>query len=364
MLNKKTTGGAITGLDIGAGSIAAAEVGGANAGPAAPLQGAAVGLLSPGAFSEGEVVAPDLLSQALKDFFSEHKLSKRVRLGIANQKVAVRLVRLPYVENPEELESAVRFKAQDEIPMPLDQAVLDYRVVAYTQNDEGIRQMDVIVVAARREMIDVLLDTMGRAGLRPVGIDLSAFGMIRALAERRPAGAMNGDQGPVPTTLYCSIADGTNLAFARGRSCLFTRMSPYGAEEIAKELTARSDLTLDHAREWLGYVGLDQPLESLDLGEDLGSVGETTRETLEQGATRLLDELRLSLDFYAQQPDVPQVEQLVITGPGAAYSGLAAHLAEGLGLPLREAIPQALADDGASQDPNRLATAYGLALEE
>ena len=360
MLSRKSTGGAITGLDLAAGSIAAAEVVDATAGPAAKLRATAVAPLEAGAFAEGEVVAPDLLSKALKDFFSDNKLNKRVRLGIANQKVAVRTLRLPYVENPEELESAVRFKAQDEIPMPLDQAVLDHRVVAYSQSEDGGRQMDVIVVAARREMVEVLLDTLGRAGLRPIGIDLSAFGMIRALAERRPA---TGQSEPVPTTLYCSIGDGTNLAFARGRSCLLTRMVPYGAEEIAKELSDRSELTMEHARQWLGFVGLEKPVEELGAEADMRPILESTRESLEAGAARLLDELRLSLDFYGQLPDVPGVEQLVVTGSGGAIPGLAPRLAEGLGLSLREASPNALSDQDAALS-HRLATAYGLALEE
>ena len=363
MLSKKTAGGAITGLDIAAGSIAAVEVAGTSAGPAAKLEATALAPLETGAFAEGEVVAPDLLSKALKDFFAEHKLGKRVRLGVANQKVVVRTLRLPFVENPDELESAVRFKASDEIPMPLDQAVLDYRVVAYTQNDEGARQMDVIVVAARREMIEVLLDTMGRAGLRPIGIDLAAFGTIRALAERRPPAAAGSDQEPVPTTLYAAIGDGTNLAFARGRSCLFTRMSPFGVEEIAEDLSERSELTLEHARDWLVYVGLEKPLAELDLDPETGPIGEHSRAALEQGAARLLDELRLSLDFYAQQPDAPAVEQLVVTGPGAAIAGLAERLSEGLALPLRESVPSALRDESPAAT-HRLATAYGLALEE
>src|SRR5690606_6522246 len=154
-------------------------------------------------------------------------------------------------------------------------------------------------------------------GLRPVGIDLSAFGTIRALAERRPPDAAAGDQEPIPATLYSSIGDGTNLAFARGRSCLFTRMSPVGAEEIANPLKERSELTLEHAREWLNYVGLEKPVEDFDHGPDLQPLAESSREVLEEGASRLLDELRLSLDFYGQH-DGPAVEQLVVTGPGGA----------------------------------------------
>ena len=122
-----------------------------------------------------------------------------MRLGIGNQRVVVRTLRLPAIEDPKEMEAAVRFQAQEQIPMPLDQAVLEHQVVGGVPAEEGAApQVDVVVVAARRDMIASFLEPIRRAGLEPVGIDLSAFGMIRALAgdrrgaeptARRPAGA-------------------------------------------------------------------------------------------------------------------------------------------------------------------------------
>ncbi len=361
-LSKKSTGGPVVGLDLGAGSIAATELtaGGPGLGK---VEKAVVGPLQAGAFAEGEIVDAEALSSALKEFFAEHKLSKRVRLGIANQKLAVRNLRLPLVENPEEMESAVRFKAQEELPMPLDQAVLDHRIVAHSQDENGGYQVDVIVVAARRDMIETFLGAMRGAGLRPIGIDLSAFGMIRALADRKPVVADNGERQPVPTTLFCSVGDGANLAFARGRSCLMTRVSPYGSQEMAEELVARGELSLEHARDWLSYVGLQKPVSEVDAGEEGAETVLAAREVLEAGSARLLDEIRLSLDFYAQQPDVPPVEQLVLSGEGAAIPGLAEQLADGLGLALRKAEPAALSETDSAKAA-RLATSYGLALDE
>src|SRR3954447_24269991 len=106
LTRKKKTGG-IAGLDIEAGSIAATEVEGTNG--ATRVTASAIQPLEPGAFHEGEVLDPDLLAAALKRLFSENKLSKRVRLGIGNQRVVVRTLRLPAIENPAEMEAAVRF---------------------------------------------------------------------------------------------------------------------------------------------------------------------------------------------------------------------------------------------------------------
>ncbi len=355
MFSKKSTSN-LVGLEIEAGSIAAAEVGG-NGVPEIGANG--VVDLAPGAFSEGEVLEPDVVASALRELFNENRLPKQVRLGIANQKVAVRSIRLPLIERPDELEAAVRFQAADHIPMPLDQAVMDFRVVSKAKSEDGGTQMDVIVVAARSEMVNVFIDTVRRAGLKPVGIDLSAFGMIRALADRTPPDP-DADPVPIPATLYCGMGDGTNLAVARGRSCLFSRVSAFGTESIATQLVADTGLTIEHARQWLAFVGLGQPLETLEGDPDIAAAA---RRGLEVGASRLIDELRLSLDYYGQQESSLAVEHVVLGGTGSTIKGLGDRISEGLALPVEVTLPEALASMGETRAA-RMTMSFGLALEE
>ena len=127
---------ALVGLEIEAGSIAAAEVRTQRRRAAAAT---AIAPLPAEAFHDGEVADPDALAEALRALFAEHKLSKRVRLGIANQRVVVRTLRLPAIDDPKELDAAVRFQAQEQIPMPIDQAVLDHRVVGGVAGRRGRR---------------------------------------------------------------------------------------------------------------------------------------------------------------------------------------------------------------------------------
>src|SRR5690606_5364543 len=75
-----------------------------------------------------------------------------------------------------------RFQAQEHVPMPLEQAVLDWEVIGTTQTDTGEPQLSVVVAAARRDMIERLLAALRAGDLRPVGIDVAAFGLIRAIA--------------------------------------------------------------------------------------------------------------------------------------------------------------------------------------
>ena len=130
-LKQKTR--SVVGLDIESGFLAAAELGNGD-GPV--LRRAATEALMPGLFHEGEVTDADGLAEQLKVFFAEHKLPKHVRLGLASQRVALRVLELPLFEDAQELNAAVRFQAQEELPMPLEQAVLDHRVLErYSDGD-------------------------------------------------------------------------------------------------------------------------------------------------------------------------------------------------------------------------------------
>jgi type IV pilus assembly protein PilM len=343
----------IVGLDIETGSIAATEV--KNNGSRA-VSRTAIAPLEPGVVNEGEVLDSEALSRALRALFGQHKLGKEVRLGIANQRVVVRMMQLPLIEDEKEIDTAVRFRAQDQIPMPLDQAVLDHRVVSRGTGPEGDKQMEVIAVAARRDMVVSLLGALRKAGLRPLGIDLSAFGMIRALDVAPPPPA-EGEEGQVQTTtLFCSLGDITNLAVARGGQCLFTRVAPFGMESIAQRVAERGELSMEDARDSLLDVGLEESIDSFD-GDD----ARATREALEEGASKLVDELRLSLDFYSAQEGASPIEHVVLCGPGTSVPGLSEHIQVGLGLGIEVMTPVALRGlDG--EDAARLTVSYGLAI--
>lgn len=353
--SKKTTN--VVGLDIEAGSIAATELQ-VNGGVA--VKAAAVAPLPPGAFGEGEVGDPDALAAGLKELFSAHKLSKQVRLGVGNQRIVVRTLRLPAIEDPKQLDAAVRFQAQEQMPMPIDQAVLEHHVVGGVPGEEGAApQIDVVVVAARRDMVASFLDPIRRAGLEPVGIDVAAFGMIRALAG---AGAPVPAEGQPPAqeaVLFCNVGDVANLAVARGRACLFTRVSHAGLEALAERLAAARGLSYEHALQWLSYVGIEQPVEAIE--GDPETVAEA-RRAIEGGVSALVDDLRLSLDYYSAQEAAVPVERIVLSGPGSVIAGFAARVEEGLGLPVMPFQPPALGGFDAAAAA-RLTLPFGLALE-
>src|SRR5579862_5950408 len=179
--------------------------------------------IAPNLVRDGEVTDVDGLSSALADLFDGSGLDRRVRIGIANQRIVMRQIELPPILDPKELESAVRFQAQDEIPMPIESVVLDYHPLGIVETEGGAR-MRVLLVAARRDMVERVLLAARQAGLRPEGLDLAAFGMIRAL---RPMDVPDDEQ-----VLYLSIGGLTNLAIASGATCEFTRVITTGVDQI------------------------------------------------------------------------------------------------------------------------------------
>jgi type IV pilus assembly protein PilM len=369
-LSRKTKSGGVVGLDIEAGSVAVAEL---RQNGSVELTGAAIQPLPAGAFDEGEVTDPDTLSDALKELFGQHKLSKRVRLGVGNQRVVVRTLRLPAIEDPKEMEAAVRFQAQEQIPMPLDQAVLEHQVVGGVPAEEGSSpQVDVVIVAARRDMVASFLEPLRRAGLDPIGVDLSAFGMIRALAgvgtepveiEAAPGGAESTQPQDVMApangaVLYCNLGDVMNLAVARDRACLFTRVSAVGMEAISTRLAAECGLSPEHTRQWLAHVGLEDDTTQIEGDPETIT---SARRALEDGVNALVDELRLSLDYYGAQEGAVPADRIVLSGHGSAIPGLSARMQAGLGVPISVARPPTL---GGYEDQvaARLTLPFGLAL--
>jgi type IV pilus assembly protein PilM len=336
----------LVGLDIDATGIVAASV---AVNGRVRIERVAFTPLEPGIIRDGEVADVDGLAEALKTLYRENKgLDKHVRVGLANQKIVVRVVDLPYLEDAKELEAAVRFQAQDQLPMPLEHAVLDHQPLAVIDEAAGRRQR-VLLVAARREMVERVLAALRAAGLKPEGVDLSAFATVRALHRAGP------DEELV---LYLAIGGLTNLAVARGTECTFARASGSGVEALAVELAERAALTLEHSYGWLAHVGVQEPVE--DVTGDRQIV-EHTRQILLDGVRRIASEVRSSLDFHRMQEDAGTVSRAVMTGPASAIPGFDVALSSELGIP----VEQGLVDGApAGIDAGRVTVAAGLALTE
>jgi type IV pilus assembly protein PilM len=333
----------IVGLELDPSHLAAAEV--ALNGKLTLTRGA-VAELRPGIVRDGEVADPVALTEALRALFSENELPTQVRLGIANQRIVVRTLDVPLVDDPKLLEELVRSEAPDHIPVPMDEAILDFQPLGTVETPAGPRTR-VVIVAVRRDMVERMVASAHEAGLDVVGIDLSAFAMVRALH--------GGEQQAV---LYVNLAGLTNVAVANDTGCLFTRAATGGLEAIVTTLTERRGLTTEHARGWIQHVGLEAPLDEIEGDAELVA---GVRQVLEDGVHTIADTVRNSLNFYRMQENAETVDRAVLTGPAVKIPGFAARLSEQLTIPVLASVVAGPDDES---ELGRLTVAAGLAVDE
>ena len=195
--------------------------------------------LATGLVVGGELREPELLAEALRAFFRKHKLPRQgVRLGIANNRIGVRIFEIAGISDAKQLENAIRYRAQEVLPIPIEEAVLDYQVLGERIDDEGQLVRRVLLVVAYRELIDRYVAACKKAGLRLAGIDLEAFALLRALGD-----SATGGRGARPTRRSWSSSvghDRSTFAVSDGRVCEFTRVLDWGGSTldvaIAREL--------------------------------------------------------------------------------------------------------------------------------
>jgi type IV pilus assembly protein PilM len=345
----------VVGLKIGGSQIAAACV--ANNG-SARLEQIARAPLAHGIISGGELRDIPALADALRTFFDESGLPRRgVRLGVASSRIGVRSIELPAIENEEQFLNAVRFRAQEALPIPLDEAVLDYRVLGEREAEGGQRLRRVLLVVAHRELVDRYMEACRLADVTLSGIDLEAFALLRALAQ--PA---DRDQSAL---VAVSIGyERTTLAVSDGRICEFARMLEWGGNDLDAGLAkvlGLSEAEVEPLKRSLSLAGGDAP-EGLTSEQAAAAV-----ESLLHGIETLVRELVSSLTYYQSQPGSLAIGEIVLTGGGAELAGLPEELARQLGVPVRLGDPLGrleLTHPVDETEIGSLAIAVGLGIED
>jgi type IV pilus assembly protein PilM len=351
-------GSTLVGLDIQPGYVSAVQ---ARVNGSILVQRAAGMALPPDTVREGEVLDGSVLSDTLRELFEESRLDKRVRVGVANQRTVLRTLELPPLTDRKELATAVRFQAEDQVPMPLDNAVLDFHPLGVIDTPAGPRQR-VIVVAAQRDMVERLLSAVRGAGLRPEGIDLSAFALIRSLHR--------ADDEHAGRVLYLNVGGLTNMAIAEGTVCRFTRVVSGGLESMASDIAERHGIKLQDARDLLASVDLEESTPDTSLGDAQSAPPAEqpaidVRPVLSAGVREIAGEVRNSLDFHRSQEGGGEVSSVVLSGSALQISGFAQALQGELRVPLHPQTVGVLDESSAGAvSAERLAVATGLAVEE
>ena len=347
----------VVGLKIGASQIAAARV--ANNGEPHLVKVVREELDS-GVVVGGELRGIDELAQALRQFFRTHKLPRQgVRLGISNNRVGVRVFEIAGIEDEKQLANAIKYRAQETLPIPVEEAVLDYHILGERVDDEGVKHRRVLLVVAYRDLIDRYAAACKKAGIRLAGIDLEAFALLRALAP-----ATNGAAAGSALVVVNVGHDRTTFAVSDGQWCQFTRVLEWGGRALDEAIAKALDLSPSEARPIKLALSLAEPSIPAGLTSEQA---DHVRQAVLQALHEFARELVSSLQFYQSQPGSLGIGEIVLTGGTAQLPGLAAELSRLLGVRARVGDPLAHVKVGKKVDVDQhlgsLTAAIGLAIE-
>ena len=347
----------LVGLKIGASQIAAARV--VNNGEPQLVQVAREELDS-GIVVGGELREADELAQVLRRFFRTHKLPRQnVRLGISNNRVGVRTFEIAGIDDEKQLANAIKYRAQETLPIPVEEAVLDYQILGERTDEEGVLHRRVLLVVAYRDLIDRYAAACKKAGLRLAGIDLEAFAILRALAPP-----------PMPEPASSAIVvvsvghDRTTFAVSDGQACQFTRVLEWGGRSLDTAIAKALDLSPSEAKP----IKLALSLAEASIPAGLTSEqADQVRATVTREVHEFARELVSSLQFYQSQPGSLGIGEIILTGGTAQLPGFAGELSRLLGVRTRVGDPLTHINVGKKVDREQqlgsLTAAIGLGIE-
>jgi type IV pilus assembly protein PilM len=343
----------VVGLSIGASQLTAAVV--VNNGRP-KLVKAARHTLPPDVVAGGEVRDSEALANEIAAFFSAADLPrKNVRLGIGSSRTGVRVFERPEVDDPRQLANAIRFRAYETLPIPIEEAMLDYHVVEDTSAPDRV-----LLAVAYRDLVDRFAATCAAAKIELVGIDIEAFALLRAVGGEPLAAGERDEAARVAVSIG---HDRTTVAVSDGRVCEFTRVLDWGGVRV----TAAIERVLE-----IDAAEADQIKQTLDITATAPEPSDERMARAVEAARRevngLARELASSLHFYQDQPDSLGFAEIIVTGGGAHLQGLAEQLEELIGISVRVADPFARVGSGhgissGGQDGS-LAVAIGLGIED
>lgn len=310
------------GLDIGTFSVKVVQMKDTVKGPLLQKVGYAQIPEPPDAATEG--AREQLIAQTLEELWKRQGIKTRhVNLVISDPSVYLRHVRVPAVSQ-EELLKAIRWLAEKYTPFPIDDAIVDFQILPDKARTTD-NQMDIILVAAQRKMIDKYLTILKKARLTPLGIGVTPFAVARALTVCHP----------VPKDQMVAVVDlgaqSTSVVMVRGDNLQLVRNFALGGEILTAAIA--QGLSIDPAE--AEKVKKDFTLP----GPGQPGAGNPDRvwTALQPVLADLVKEINRSFAYCERELVEEKIQKVFICGGTAAMPGLDQYLAQGLGVSVERA---------------------------
>jgi type IV pilus assembly protein PilM len=259
LFGKKTS----VGLDIGSGFVKMVVVD--HSGDQPEVSKVAMRALLPDAIVEGEVMDPGLVADTIRSLFEEVGLKGRdVITAVGGHDVIIKKIEMDRMKEADARE-VIRWEAEQHVPFDIKSVELDFQVL--NPLEEGL-QMEVLLVAAKKELVDNKVALLADAGLSPSVIDVDAFALHNAFEHNYPE-AMEGI-----VALVNVGHEGTNVNILEDGVPILTRDIPFGSRRVREDLQRERGLTAEQAEDVVqGREEIDDLLRFVEQSADEVAVG-------------------------------------------------------------------------------------------
>ncbi len=327
------------GVDIGTRSIRVAELALGKLPPV--LNKVGIVRIPENLVVDGELADIKAVSAILKDLWSKNGFSKdNITVGVANQKVIVRVIDMPKM-NEEELKGAIRFQAADYIPMPVEDTIIDFEILKEYAVKEDEQNMKVLLVAAQRDMIQGYVEALAGAGLYPKSIDVKSFAMMRSLIPNLPAFPSEEESRlAMETTCLLNVGAGvSNMIIVEEGLPYFVRILLFGGNDFTRAIAENLSISEAEAEELKISLSEADPVGSGTSAEGKRELRQKADEILHSRIGSFVREIRRSIDYCLDQTGCRAPASIVISGRGAKINGLKEELEKTLQVTVRDGEP-------------------------
>ena len=241
--------------------------------------------------------------------------SRRVRISVKGQGVIARFIQFPKM-NPADLKSALAFEAEKYIPFKFNEVIVDYHVLDDDVALPSGAGMNLLLVAVKRDEVYPLVQTFQDAGLEIELIDIDALASLNALEYFHP------ETMGMPLAIFDMGSEISTLSVLCKGKPRFIRDIAYGGADVVKRLKRKLGMTAEQAAAQL--LDMDRPLTP--------EVAVVMKEAL----ATLMEDLKVSLDYYLDQVTHAEPVQVIFIGGGeACHPFVIEMLSQGLKVPVR-----------------------------
>ena len=294
----------LIGLDIGSRTIKLGEI--VQTKKDRVLQKFGMADLPQDAIVEGRIKEPTMVADAIKGLVSDLNIKEQnVATSIAGYSVIIKTITMGTVTE-EELHDSIQYEAEQYIPFDVQDVNIDFHIIG--ENESNPTQMNVMLVAAKKEIINEYVDLLEAAGLNLCVIDIDAFAMERVFEEN-----YLNEEGNF--ALIDLGANKMNINIVKDYMSAFTRDVTIGGDQITREIASRFDCSFEEA-------------EAAKLGKATDKVPEEdVLEVAYSFTSSWSDEIRQAIDFYYSTFPDEEIKQIVLSGGGAQTAGFSELLA-------------------------------------